>query len=93
MTNEIEESKYCCKTCKYYRQHYSLYNDRFLPIHCAHCVCPELHYNSRTPLKLREQCDFWEQGEGEEEERKRIKDILRDVEMHLKVIEKLLGDE
>lgn len=64
-TDQSKEKK--CANCRYFAQHYSKKNTRFITVACGHCL-------KQTNKKIRqfENCNDWEDIIIKKEERKRI---------------------
>lgn len=86
------QDKKDCKNCKYYIEHYVIAtNAHFFPIggHCVHPVVFNLRGKKR--YETRENCEHWEiNKELKEKRRKRIKEVMRDMETHLLHISQIL---
>lgn len=89
------ENNKTCKNCKNFRQHYVKRNTIFLAIEGGHCVHRKLNtVRKKTRFAPRENCEFWESGEELKPKRREdIKNVLREMNEHLRQIEIILKDD
>ena len=53
----------CCKSCRYFIQHYALRNSRLIQVYCGHCT----YAAPKAKRPDRKACEHFEQGENDTE--------------------------
>lgn len=85
-----------CENCKYFVPHYIKIGSKYINRveGCGHCRCARFKFKAfykREKYDL--PCDYWEEKESVEEERKNIEEIIRNMARDLNNILLILKDE
>lgn len=83
-----------CENCRYFVQHYSKRGSCFRIIDCWHCENPNVTFHDRNIKPHECSCEFWQDIQIKQDERKKgIEYILRDMARHVGEIAMILKDD